>query len=47
MAKRYTSAFRGMAQGRCIACRGKFRGPGERCQSCADKLRDRKRRKPR
>jgi rRNA maturation endonuclease Nob1 len=37
----------GSAQGRCLACKNLFIGPGQRCQPCQQKLRKRKRRKPR
>jgi hypothetical protein len=41
------SVFMGHTQGRCRACHTPFVGPGERCPKCRQKLRDRKRRKPR
>jgi rRNA maturation endonuclease Nob1 len=37
----------GKPQGRCLSCNNKFIGPGDRCQSCQQKLRLRRRRKPR
>jgi hypothetical protein len=42
-----SSRFLGRKAGYCIACRNQFIGPGERCQPCQQKLRDRKRRKRR
>jgi hypothetical protein len=47
MARKGYSVFLGHVQGRCRACRSWFVGPGERCPKCLDKLRERKRRKPR
>jgi hypothetical protein len=47
MGKALTTLFRGQPQGRCVACKTHFIGPGQRCQPCQQKLRDRKRRKPR
>jgi uncharacterized OB-fold protein len=34
-------------QGRCRVCQAVFVGPGERCPKCRDKLRQRRKRKPR
>jgi rRNA maturation endonuclease Nob1 len=34
-------------QGLCVGCHRPFIGKGDRCQSCAQDLRKRKRRKPR
>jgi rRNA maturation endonuclease Nob1 len=34
-------------QGACIGCGTRFVGPGDRCQPCQQKLKARKRRKPR
>jgi rRNA maturation endonuclease Nob1 len=34
-------------RGVCVSCRRRFVGKGDRCQDCAQRLRDRKRRKPR
>jgi rRNA maturation endonuclease Nob1 len=47
MGKAYTSKLLGMAQGRCLACKNLFVGPGQRCPKCEQELRKRKRRKPR
>jgi rRNA maturation endonuclease Nob1 len=33
--------------GHCQSCHNQFKGPGDRCPKCVQKLRDRKRRKPR
>jgi phage head maturation protease len=41
------SIFLGYVQGRCRACHNVFVGPGDRCPKCRDKLRLRRRRKPR
>jgi hypothetical protein len=34
-------------QGVCIGCKNRFVGKGDRCQNCAERLRQRRRRKPR
>jgi rRNA maturation endonuclease Nob1 len=47
MGKGPAMLFRGRKAGYCIGCRREFVGPGERCQDCQQKLRARKRRKPR
>ena len=47
MARGYYNLFKGNIQGRCRACHDRFVGPGDRCPKCRDKLRERKRRKPR
>jgi len=47
MGKHHISVGVGHAQGRYRACRAWFVGPGERCPKCQEKLRERKRRKPR
>jgi rRNA maturation endonuclease Nob1 len=38
---------KGIYRGICIRCKSPFVGPGDRCQSCADDLRKRRRPKPR
>jgi rRNA maturation endonuclease Nob1 len=47
MGKEYDNLRRGTFQGRCRSCHNVFVGPGDRCPKCAQKLRERKRRKPR
>ena len=37
----------GVKQGTCVVCHSRFVGPGDRCQDCRDKLRQRRKRKPR
>jgi hypothetical protein len=44
--KNRQNLFHGLG-GRCPVCKNLFVGPGDRCPKCRDKLRDRKRRKPR
>jgi rRNA maturation endonuclease Nob1 len=45
MGKEYDNLRRGTFQGRCHACKNVFVGPGDRCPSCRDKLRLRRKRK--
>ena len=47
MGKSHFLVTTGYVQGRCRKCRTWFVGPGDRCPSCAQELRKRKRRKPR
>jgi hypothetical protein len=47
MGKHHMNVGVGRAQGKCVVCHIPFVGPGDRCQYHRDRLRQRKRRKPR
>jgi hypothetical protein len=47
MAKHHFNVGMGSRWGRCIGCGAKRFGPGDRCPPCQQRLRERKRRKPR
>jgi hypothetical protein len=44
---RYMNVGVGTKQGYCVACHARFIGPGDRCPPCRDKLKQRRKRKPR
>jgi hypothetical protein len=47
MGKHHMNVGVGVKQGHCVGCHNRFVGPGDRCQPCQQKLRQRRRRKPR
>jgi hypothetical protein len=47
MSKHHFNYGKGSTSGFCIACKRRIIGPGDRCSDCQQRLRQRRRRKPR